>query len=178
MQSKGSAKRSGCWRRGRALAAPACSNRDPNAEVCLRPGNLAYVVYTSGSTGKPKGVEVTHLAFCNALEAIRAKLGVSACRSVPAITSISFDIAALELFLPLISGGAVEVIGDAMRADGRALTLRIDERHFSLIQATPATWQMLLLAGWQGNPDVRILCGGEALSSELARDLVGRSGRV
>lgn len=156
----------------------ACSNRNPNAEVGLRPGNLAYVVYTSGSTGKPKGVEVTHLAFCNVLEAIRAELGVSTCRFVPAITSISFDIAALELFLPLISGGVVEVIGDAMRADGRALTLRVAERRFSLIQATPATWQMLLLGGWQGNPDVRLLCGGEALSSELARDLVGRSAHV
>src|SRR5699024_5725070 len=137
-----------------AAAAPA---------VTLRPDDLAYVLYTSGSTGNPKGVEISHGALINLLTSFRANPGFTSDDSLLAVTTLSFDIAALELFLPLISGGELILAPKAATADPRQLDELFLNAKPSVMQATPATWRALIEAGWRGSSDLRILCGGEAL---------------
>ncbi len=134
--------------------------------------DLAYVIYTSGSTGTPKGVQITHRSVTNVLDYMRGELGVTERDVLPAVTTISFDIAGLELFLPLISGARLVVLSSQDVMDGERLRLRIRESGGTLMQATPATWQLLLEAGWEGEPELRIVCGGEALSGRLADSLL------
>jgi amino acid adenylation domain-containing protein/thioester reductase-like protein len=144
-----------------------------NLDSDLRPDDLAYIIYTSGSTGKPKGVEISHGALCNLLYGMQREPGCDDSDRLLAITTISFDIAALELFLPLLCG-ATTVVALTHEAKNPESLLKLIERHsITMMQATPATWQMLLDAGWQG--DVRmgkILCGGDALSRRLAERLL------
>lgn len=140
--------------------------------------DLAYVIYTSGSTGKPKGVQITHLNLMNLLLAIGQKTDFGAQDIFLAVTTISFDIAALELYLPLINGATVVVASREVTADGMRLKALLEQSSATFMQATPATWQMLLTVGWQKNHNLKILCGGEALSPELARDLIARSHTV
>jgi amino acid adenylation domain-containing protein len=136
--------------------------------------NLAYVIYTSGSTGRPKGVQVTHGALAHLLEAMRGLLGMSQRDALLAVTTLSFDIAALEIFLPLIAGARVELIDRDVAADGARLADRLDDRGITFLQATPATWRMLLESGWLGRPALQMLCGGEALTRALADRLSGK----
>jgi amino acid adenylation domain-containing protein len=133
---------------------------------------LAYVIYTSGSTGKPKGVQIPHRAVVNFLYAMRQRLDVGSDVFV-ALTALSFDIAALELFLPLLVGAQVVILPQAVVTDGIQLSTALDQIEATIVQATPATWRMLLAAGWQGKPNL-LLCGGEALSQELATQLLSR----
>jgi amino acid adenylation domain-containing protein len=140
-----------------------------------RADHLAYVIYTSGSTGKPKGVEIPHAAFINFLRSVIEEPGITADDVVLAVTTLSFDIAGLELYAPLISGGRVELASREDAADGRTLLARIASAGVSLLQATPATWQLLLSAGWTRTPGLRALCGGEALSRELANQVLDRA---
>jgi amino acid adenylation domain-containing protein len=144
-----------------------------NFDTSVTPGELAYIIFTSGSTGKPKGVEVTHAALSNFLLSMRDRPGCAEGDRLLAITTISFDIAALELFLPLICGASVVIARPQEAMDGDAL-LGLMRRHgVTMMQATPVTWQMLLHAGWQGRPSLsKILCGGEALSRPLADRLL------
>jgi amino acid adenylation domain-containing protein len=135
---------------------------------------LAYAIYTSGSTGRPKGVLVPHRALTNTLQSMSQKPGIGAQDRLLAVTGISFDIAALELFLPLMMGGQVVIAGQEQAADGAQLIKLMAGCGATVMQATPATWRMLLDAGWPGDPDLKALCGGEALPLELARRL-GRS---
>jgi len=135
------------------------------------PENLAYVIYTSGSTGRPKGVQVPHRAVVNFLHTMRERPGLRADDVLLAVTTLSFDIAGLELFLPLTVGATVVVAGRETAADARLLAERIASCGATVVQATPATWRMLLAAGWGGRPALRALCGGEALDGELARRL-------
>ena len=135
--------------------------------------NLAYVIYTSGSTGKPKGVQIPHLALSNFLHSMREAPGLSDRDTLLAVTTYSFDIAALELFLPLISGARLVVVGQEVVSDGVELSAILDSQA-TVMQATPATWQLLLAAGWNGNPQLKILCGGEALPPQLANQLLQR----
>ena len=139
------------------------------------PGDLAYVLYTSGSTGKPKGVEVPHRALTNFLWSMRSTPGCTEHDVLMAITTLSFDIAGLELYLPLISGGRVELVSRAVAADGRLLRERLEQVQPTLLQATPATWRMLIEAGWQGTPGLTALIGGEALPSDLVQPLLDRT---
>ncbi len=143
-----------------------------------RPQNLAYVIYTSGSTGKPKGVEVEHKALVNFLHSMRQKPGMSNQDILLSVTTVSFDIAALELFLPLTVGAQVVLVSREVAADGRWLREQLENARATVMQATPATWRMLLEAGWKGAPGFKILCGGETVSPELAKALVQRSGVV
>ncbi|HVR98703.1 MAG TPA: amino acid adenylation domain-containing protein, partial [Thermoanaerobaculia bacterium] len=136
---------------------------------------LAYVLYTSGSTGRPKGVGVSHRALVNFLESMRRTPGFSAGERLLAVTSLSFDIAALEIFLPLIVGGCVELASREEAADAALLAARLRASGASVLQATPATWRMLLDSGWAGEPDLRALCGGEGLPRDLAESLAGRT---
>ncbi|MDZ7269341.1 MAG: amino acid adenylation domain-containing protein [candidate division KSB1 bacterium] len=138
------------------------------------PQNLAYVIYTSGSTGKPKGVQVQQGAVVNFLESMREAPGMHAGDVLLAVTTLSFDIAGLELFLPLLVGGRVVIASRETASDGTALLQLLTESRATIMQATPATWRMLLAAGWQGSPNLKILCGGEAMPAELAQALLPR----
>src|SRR5262249_42141388 len=140
--------------------------------------NLAYVIFTSGSTGRPKGIQVTHRSVVNFLKAMERKLSLSGRDILLAVTTLSFDIAGLELFLPLMVGGQVVIAGREVVVDGLRLKEEMSEQGVTVMQATPATWQLLIHAGWEGSDEFKALCGGDALTGELAKDLIGRSGCV
>ncbi len=141
--------------------------------IVANPEQLAYVIYTSGSTGRPKGVQIPHRALVNFLTTMRERPGLSADDVLVAVTTLSFDIAGLELYLPLICGACTVIAPAAVSSDPRALMALLEEREATVMQATPTTWRMLLDAGWAGTPAVRSLCGGEALPVALADALVG-----
>ncbi|WP_416768984.1 amino acid adenylation domain-containing protein [Pseudomonas sp. RHF3.3-3] len=141
----------------------------------LHPEHLAYVIYTSGSTGLPKGVQISHRALGNFLHGMGREPGLSPDDRLLAVTTISFDIAALELYLPLVSGACVVLASREATVDALQLQRQLDEQRITVMQATPATWQMLVSSGWAGKPDLRIFCGGEALPRNLARELQARS---
>ena len=140
--------------------------------------NLAYVIYTSGSTGKPKGVEIEHRSLVNFLSSMKEEPGIRKEDVMVAVTTISFDIAGLELMLPIMVGGRVEIASREEAGDGERLKRRIEERRASVMQGTPATWRMLIEAGWEGEEGMKILCGGEAWGGELGRELRGRGGEL
>jgi amino acid adenylation domain-containing protein len=140
--------------------------------------NAAYVIYTSGSTGRPKGVVVPHGAVVNLLAAMQRELGAGPADVLLAVTPLAFDISVLELFLPLSVGAAVALVDAGTASDGARLGAAVPELRPSLMQATPATWQMLLEAGWEGLPGLGILCGGEALAPGLAARLRARGERL
>ncbi len=149
------------------------SRRTPVArEEYPLPEDLAYVIYTSGSTGRPKGVAIPHGALTNFLLSMREILGFEQEDSVLAVTTVSFDIAGLELFLPLITGARVEVASRETVMDGERLRRQLERSQPTAMQATPTTWRLLLEAGWQGQAGFRILCGGEALDRDLAERLL------
>ncbi|MEV8517155.1 amino acid adenylation domain-containing protein [Dactylosporangium sp. NPDC051484] len=147
-------------------------------EPTVGPDDLAYVIYTSGSTGRPKGVEIPHRALTNLLTSMAREPGCGPGERLLALTTICFDIAGLELFLPLISGGTVEIVPDEIARDGVRLCRELTPGRATIVQATPATWRMLLAAGWEGDPQLRILCGGEALDPDTAAALLARAGEV
>lgn len=134
--------------------------------------NLAYVIYTSGSTGKPKGVQIAHQSLTNFLTAMSQQLGLTNQDILLSVTTISFDIAALELYLPLILGAQLVLTRRAEAADGTQLLEKLVKSGATVMQATPATWRLLLAAGWQGTKQLKILCGGEALPKALANQLL------
>lgn len=136
--------------------------------------NLAYVIYTSGSTGWPKGVQVRRGALTNFLNSMRIRPGIESSDTVLSVTTLSFDIAALEIFLPLISGGRLVIASRETASDGRLLAELIDRERVSIIQATPATWRLLIEAEWSADIPVKALCGGEALPDTLANRLIDR----
>ncbi|MBK6597016.1 MAG: amino acid adenylation domain-containing protein [Proteobacteria bacterium] len=136
--------------------------------------DLAYVLYTSGSTGQPKGIEIEHRALTNFLHSMQAQPGCGQNDVLLAVTTLSFDISGLELYLPLTVGGQVVIASRAEAADGNLLRKAIAKYHPTVMQATPATWRMLLASGWAGEPQLRVLCGGEALPADLARSLLTR----
>lgn len=140
--------------------------------------DLAYVIYTSGSTGKPKGVEIFHRSLVNFLWSMRCKPGCSDQDVLLAVTTLSFDIAGLEVYLPLIVGGRVELVRREVAMDGRLLKKCLDEYRPSIMQATPATWRMLIDAGWNGTSHLTALCGGEALPRDLADQILARVGSL
>jgi amino acid adenylation domain-containing protein len=142
------------------------------------PGDLAYTIYTSGSTGQPKGVEVCHGALVNLLTAMAREPGFSATDILLAVTTLSFDIAALELFLPLICGGTVALATRGEASDPPTLMALLASTGATVMQATPATWRMLVDAGWPGTPGLRLLCGGDALPRDLANALQARAAEV
>ncbi|SCX96904.1 non-ribosomal peptide synthetase [Desulfoluna spongiiphila] len=149
-----------------------------NPDIAVSPEDLAYVIYTSGSTGRPKGVAVHHDAVVNFLSSMAKRPGLTAEDVVLAVTTLSFDITVLELYLPLIVGARVVIAPREAVADGRLLLEALARHGVTLLQATPVTWRLLIAAGWQGGDDLNVLCGGEAMSSDLATALTDRSSRV
>ena len=146
------------------------------AETAATPADLAYVIYTSGSTGQPKGVEIGHEALQNVVWAFRAWPGVQAEDTWLAVTSLSFDIAALELLVPLVVGARLAIADAAATMDGGQLAAWIARTGATVMQATPATWELLLASGWTGAPALRVWCGGEALPRRLADRAAGARG--
>ncbi|HEX7312899.1 MAG TPA: amino acid adenylation domain-containing protein [Pyrinomonadaceae bacterium] len=137
--------------------------------------DLAYVIYTSGSTGKPKGVMISHRALCNFLHSMAAEPGFTSSDRLLAVTTYGFDIAALELFLPLVQGGEFVICDGEKVKTPELLRAEIARVAPTVMQATPATWTMLFRSGWSNDRRIKILCGGEALPEQL-RDELLRSG--
>ena len=150
-----------------ADALPTCTELPKNEGT-----DLAYLIYTSGSTGLPKGVQISHAAFANFLRSMMESPGLEASDTLLALTTVAFDIAALELFLPLCVGAKVVIATEDDAVDGRRLNKLISQHSISVLQATPITWQLLLESGWQPNEGLKMLCGGEALESTLAEKLL------
>ena len=140
--------------------------------------DLAYIIYTSGSTGKPKGVQVQHRSLTNLLCSMRRRPGLSAEDTLVSVTTVSFDIAALEMFLPLMVGAKIVLARENEIADGASLLQLLRLHQATVMQATPVTWQILLAAGWNGDPKIKILCGGEAMSRTLADELLAQGGEL
>ena len=147
------------------------SHETPIANVT--PENMAYVIYTSGSTGKPKGVQVLHRGAVNFLRSMREQPGICEADILLSVTTLSFDIAVLELYLPLTVGAQVVILSREAAMDGRKLLKTIDQLGITILQATPATWRLLLLEpGWEGQSAMKMLSGGEAMPKELAAQLL------
>ncbi|WP_261595526.1 AMP-binding protein, partial [Pseudoalteromonas holothuriae] len=157
----------------------ACAQSVPQVKT-LTSAHLAYVIYTSGSTGKPKGVMVEHRTFANFIGAMQVRLegALSAPNKLLAVTTIAFDIAGLELFGPLSYGGQVVLASKADSAEPSRLSALLEAQDINIMQATPATWSLLFSDGWRGRAKLTALCGGEKLSTTLAKELVACTGRV
>jgi amino acid adenylation domain-containing protein len=159
-----------------AAAIEAASSAAPDLKVSA--DSLAYVIYTSGSTGKPKGVEIPHSAVVNLLTSMARTPGLEAADVFYAVTTISFDIAGLELFLPLIVGAKVVIAERDAVIDGFRLLKNLENVRATAMQATPASWRLLLEAGFRAPAKFKLLCGGEALPRELADRLLQGSGEL
>jgi amino acid adenylation domain-containing protein len=160
-----------------ARAIEACS--DAPVDGASDPSLPAYVLYTSGSTGKPKGVVISQLALTNFIVSMQRTPGCSGSDRLLAVTTISFDISGLELYLPLTVGATVVLASRDLATSGDDLVATLAQRRISILQATPATFRVMLDAGWeQRHEGLKILCGGEAMPPELAERLLGRASEV
>jgi amino acid adenylation domain-containing protein len=144
----------------------------PNPNINIRSDQLINIIYTSGSTGHPKGVMVQQSSLVNLLCSMRKRPGISPKDTLLSVTAISFDIAALELFLPLIAGATLVIEGREATDNPLKICNLIDQYNVSIMQATPAVWQLLLDTGWKGKSKFKVLCGGEALTRKLADRLL------
>jgi amino acid adenylation domain-containing protein len=158
------------------ISVPAAPEASPGRKAL--PEDLAYVIYTSGSTGQPKGVEIQHKAVANMLASMQRRPGISPADRMLALTTMAFDISVLEIFLPLSCGACMVLAGSEAVRDGAALISLIEQSGVTVMQATPATLQMLLDAGWEGGDYLKILCGGEAWNAGLAGQLLARCGSL
>lgn len=147
-------------------------------EKIITDTDLCYILYTSGSTGKPKGVKISHGNLLNFLKSMQLRPGITEHDRLLAITTISFDIAGLELFLPLISGAEVVLADSESARDGRLLLSTIEEKGITMMQATPSTWRMMIDSGWQKRFALKALSGGEALPKELSSLLLTRTSEL
>lgn len=141
-------------------------------------GELAYVIYTSGSTGRPKGVMLEHRSVVNFLLSMHREPGIGASDRFVAVTTLSFDIAGLEIHGPLTVGGTVVLASRTTALDGVRLAALLDSSEATILQATPATWRLLLESGWRGRPGLKMLCGGEGLPRDLADKLLATGGEL
>lgn len=149
---------------------------DANLDVAVRGDDLAYVIYTSGSTGRPKGVEIERRAMANFLEAMRGGDWVLPGETLLAISPLSFDAHVSHLHHPLVVGARVVLATREDTADARRLLSLLEEYDVAAMGATPTTWRMLIEAGWKGKPDLKVHCGGEALTPDLVQKLRPRVG--
>ena len=149
--------------------------RDDNPDNLATAENLAYVIYTSGSTGQPKGVQIQQRSVVNLLSSTRRRPGLTSHDTLLAVTTLSFDISGLELYLPLTVGGQTIVVNREVASDGGRLADRLSVAGITVMQATPSSWIMLLDNQWEGGGQLKIFCGGEALPKKLADQLSRRS---
>ncbi|MBB2962978.1 non-ribosomal peptide synthetase [Methylobacterium sp. R2-1] len=138
----------------------------------------AYLIYTSSTTGAPKGVEVLHRGLSNLLFSMARAPGLGRDDRLLAVTTVTFDIAGLELLLPLIRGAEIALASAEEARDGHALLARLERSEATVLQATPMTWRLLLEAGFRSRPGFKMLCGGEALPLDLARRLTEGGGEL
>lgn len=141
-------------------------------------GDLAYVIFTSGSTGRPKGVRIPHRAVVNFLNSMRREPGLTPDDVLLAVTTLSFDIAGLEMFLPLTTGAQILLATRDITIDGNLLASAIERHGATVLQATPVTWRLLLEAGWKGRSGFKALIGGEAVPRELVNRLAPLCGEI
>jgi amino acid adenylation domain-containing protein len=134
--------------------------------------NTVYVIYTSGSTGQPKGVQVSHGSLTNLALVMNEKFNLSNIDKLLAVTSWSFDVAASEIFAPLVAGATIYLADEKEVKDGLLLKNILQAKNITMMQATPSTWRMLLASGWVGNKNLRVNCGGEAFPLDLAQTLI------
>lgn len=149
-------------------------NGDYSAENVIssaRLSDLAYIIYTSGSTGKPKGVLIPQIALVNLLFSVRRWFGFTPRDVLLAVTTMAFDIAAVDVWLPLITGARTVLVSRQSTGDGDALIDALACRSATFMQATPATWRLLLEAGWQGKSDLQAICTGEPMPPDLSEQL-------
>ncbi len=139
----------------------------------VNPDNVVYILYTSGSTGKPKGVQITHKSLVNFLKSMKNTPGLNENDSLLAITTLSFDISGLEIYLPLITGAKLVIASKEETVDGKKL-LELLRKDITVLQATPSTWKLMLDSGWNEKFNLKALCGGEALSRDLADKILER----
>lgn len=157
-------------------AARLAAQPDTAPDVEVGPGDLAYVIYTSGSTGRPKGVEVEHRNLVAFLEAMRREPGLGPEDTLLGVTTLSFDIAGLEIWLPLMVGARLVLASRTEVVRATELLALIDAFDVTVMQATPVLWRSLVESGWAGKPNLRALCGGETLPRDLAVSLIRRVG--
>lgn len=143
-----------------------------NTDFKVTPETIAYLIYTSGSTGKPKGVQIQQRALVNFIASMAKKPGITTEDSMLAVTTISFDIAGLEMYLPITHGASIFVASHETSMNPDLLIERIGDTGATILQATPVTFRMLNSAEWSGSKNLKILCGGEAMPKELAYDLI------
>ncbi len=160
------------------LDAKIAEESDSSPQVSTAADSLAYVIYTSGTTGKPKGVAIEHSALMNLLRSMEREPGLNRADVLVAVTTLAFDIAGLELLLPLLTGARLAIATEEQVADGYLLLQLLQSSKATVLQATPGTWRMLIDAGWTRELPLKVLCGGEALPRDLADQLVERSDQV
>lgn len=147
-----------------------------NVESLVQAKNLAYTIYTSGSTGKPKGVQIQHGSVVSFLKSMAKNPGLSKEDIFLSVTIITFDIAAMEIFLPLSVGACIYLVTRQTASDGEKLIQALHDSKATVMQATPATWRLLLESGWHGTKKLKMLCGGEAMTRSLANRLLEHGG--
>lgn len=171
-----------------SLSLPKCSNTiliddvmqsldqypQTKLQTYVNPENIIYLLYTSGSTGRPKGTKISNKNLVNLLCSLSNEPGIKETDKIPFITTISFDIASFELFIPLFKGAVLVLPDHEISSDGRLLNDMLEKEKISLIVATPTTYQMLLDVGWTKKLPLRIICCGESLSPKLAKELIKR----
>ncbi len=158
--------------------APARAVNLPELPGTIHPENLAYTIYTSGTTGKPKGVRIRHQALLNLVCSMWRQPGIGESDRTLAVAPISFDIATMDMFLPICSGGTLVIASRQDAVDPFRLAHLIKEHDITCMQATPVTWRMLVTSGWPGKRNLKMISGGEALPRELANDLLERGGEL
>ncbi|NET03600.1 MAG: amino acid adenylation domain-containing protein [Symploca sp. SIO2B6] len=144
----------------------------------VQSNNLAYVIYTSGSTGKPKGVQIEHFSVINLLNSVRQQPGLTAQDTLLSVTTLSFDVAVSEIFLPLAVGARLAVVSREVTSDGSQLLEKLNAYNATFLQPTPITWRLLLAAGWQGSNQLKMISTGEALPRELANQLLPKGAEL
>jgi amino acid adenylation domain-containing protein len=147
-------------------------NQDLEKSIEIDGDDIAYLIYTSGSTGLAKGVKVHHKAVVNFLNSMSKKPGFSENDTLLAVTTLSFDISVLEIFLPLIKGGTLVLASKKDVLNGERLKQLLVKNKISVFQATPVTWNLLLSTDWEGNKNLKALCGGEPLPAHLIDKLL------
>ncbi|TQF72919.1 non-ribosomal peptide synthetase/type I polyketide synthase [Pseudoalteromonas luteoviolacea] len=154
----------------------ACNDTVPSRSIA--PQQRAYVIYTSGSSGRPKGVEIRHDALANFLQSMARMPRVQSADRMLAVTTVAFDIAALELYLPLVCGAFVYIADDVVCSDPLAITELLDTEQITIMQATPTLWRMLLKASASSVAGLKLLTGGEPLEPNLAETMLRHGAHV